>query len=90
MYAIRSYYATHEKSSQAGFAAIAAYREQLAAAAPEDQDAVKREVVRSSLTFADTFPEHEKAAIVLGRITSYNVCYTKLLRYRWQGSLLVQ
>ena len=59
-------YPSHEKSSQAGFAAVAAYREQLAAAAPEDEDAVKREVVRSSLTFADTFPEHEKAAIVLG------------------------
>jgi tetratricopeptide (TPR) repeat protein len=59
-------YPAHETSSQAGFAAVAAYREQLAAAAPENEDAVKREVVRSSLTFADTFPEHEKAAIVLG------------------------
>jgi len=59
-------YPAHEKSSQAGFAAIAAYREQLAAATPEDREEVKREVVRSSLTFADTFPEHEKAAIVLG------------------------
>lgn len=58
-------YPAHEKSSQAGFAAVAAYREQLAAA-PKDEDAVKREVVRSSLKFADTFPEHEKAAIVLG------------------------
>ncbi len=27
---------------------------------------MKREVVRSSLKFADTYPEHEKAAIVLG------------------------
>jgi cellulose synthase operon protein C len=36
------------------------------AVAPEDKDPVKREVVRSSLKFADTFPEHEKAAIVLG------------------------
>jgi hypothetical protein len=27
---------------------------------------VKREAVRSSLKFADTYPEHEKAAIVLG------------------------
>ena len=59
-------YPAHEKSSQAGFAAVAAYREQLAAAASEDEDAVKREVVRSSLKFADTFPEHEKAAIILG------------------------
>jgi TolA-binding protein len=59
-------YPAHEKSSQAGYAAVAAYREQMAAAAPEDKDAVKREVVRSSLTFADAFPKHEKAAIVLG------------------------
>jgi TolA-binding protein len=59
-------YPAHDKSSQAGFAAVAAAREQLAGAAPEDADAVKREVVRSSLRFADTFPEHEKAAIVLG------------------------
>ncbi|MGA7827745.1 MAG: LysM peptidoglycan-binding domain-containing protein, partial [Geobacteraceae bacterium] len=32
----------------------------------EDKDAVRRNVVRSSLKFADTFPDHEKAAIVLG------------------------
>lgn len=59
-------YPTHEKSSQAGYAAVAAYREQLRAAAPEDKDAVRREAIRSSLKFADTFPKHEKAAIVLG------------------------
>ncbi len=59
-------YPPHEKSSQAGYAAVSAYREQLGAVAPEDKDTVKREVVRSSLKFADTFPEHEKAAIVLG------------------------
>ncbi len=59
-------YPTHEKSSQAGYTAIAAYREQLGAATPADEDKVKREVVRSSLKFADTFPSHEKAAIVLG------------------------
>jgi tetratricopeptide (TPR) repeat protein len=59
-------YPLHEKSSQSGYAAVAAYREQLGAVGPEDQDAVKREVVRTSLKFADNFPEHEKAAIVLG------------------------
>jgi TolA-binding protein len=59
-------YPPHEKSSQAGYAAVSAYREQLGAVAPENQDAVKREVVRSSLKFADAFPEYEKAAIVLG------------------------
>jgi len=59
-------YPTHEKSSQAGYAAVSAYRDQLKAAAPEGKDSVKREVVRASLKFADTFPQHEKAAIVLG------------------------
>lgn len=59
-------YPAHEKSSRAGYAAVAAYREQLIIASPEDEDEVRREVVRSSLAFADTFPEHEKAAIVLG------------------------
>lgn len=59
-------YPPHDKSSQAGYTAVSAYREQLGTAAPEDQEAVKREVVRSSLKFVDTFPEHEKAAIVIG------------------------
>ncbi len=59
-------YPTNEKSSQAGYAAVAAYREQLRSAAPGDKDEVRREAVRSSLKFADTFPKHEKAAIVLG------------------------
>ncbi len=59
-------YPPHEKSSQAGYAAVSSYREQLGAAGPEGQETVKREVVRSSLKFADAFPEHEKAAIVLG------------------------
>ena len=59
-------YAANEKSSSAGYAAVFAYREHLATAADENKDTVKREVVRSSLKFAETFPGHEKAAIVLG------------------------
>ncbi len=59
-------YQRHEKSSQAGYAAIYAYRQHLDGVAPATKDQVKREVVRSSLKFADTYPEHEKAAIVLG------------------------
>jgi outer membrane protein assembly factor BamD (BamD/ComL family) len=59
-------YPAHEDSAQAGYAAVYAYREHLGATAPEKQGAVKKEVVRSSLTFADTFPKHDKAAIVLG------------------------
>ncbi len=59
-------YPRHEKSSAAGYAAIYAYQEHLRTTAPEEKDKVKREAVRSSLKFAETYPEHEKAAIVLG------------------------
>ena len=59
-------YSPHEKSSEAGYAAVYAHRNHLGTVAPESMDMVKREVVRSSLKFTDTFPKHEKAAIVLG------------------------
>ena len=59
-------YPTHEKSSTAGYAAVYAHRKHLKIAPAKNRDQVKREVVRSSLKFAETFPEHDKAAIVLG------------------------
>ncbi|HJV34219.1 tetratricopeptide repeat protein [Geomonas sp.] len=59
-------YPDHAKSSAAGYAAIYAYRERLKEAPAGEKEKVKRETVRSSLKFADTFPKHEKAAIVLG------------------------
>jgi len=59
-------YPSHEKASAAGFAAIHAYRQHLAAVGADEKDTVKRETVASSLKFAETFPKHEKAAIVLG------------------------
>ncbi|WP_026841965.1 tetratricopeptide repeat protein [Citrifermentans bremense] len=59
-------YPRYEKSSAAGYAAVFAYREQLKNARAEEKEQVKREGVRSSLRFAETFPEHEKAAIVMG------------------------
>jgi outer membrane protein assembly factor BamD (BamD/ComL family) len=59
-------YPRHKKSSQAGYAAIYAWRQQLAAAAPGEKAQAMKEVVRSSLKFAGAYPEHEKAAIVLG------------------------
>jgi tetratricopeptide (TPR) repeat protein len=62
-------YPLHEKSSKAGYAAVYSYRNHLDTVAPEDKDEVKQEVVRSSLKFADTFPDHKKAAIVLGAAT---------------------
>jgi tetratricopeptide (TPR) repeat protein len=59
-------YAAHERASAAGYAAIYAHREGLKAASEEQKPALKRATVESSLRFADTFPEHEHAAVVLG------------------------
>jgi TolA-binding protein len=59
-------YPRHEKASTAGYAAVFAYREHLDVVPELVREPVRREVVRSSLKFAETFPEHEKAAIVLG------------------------
>ena len=59
-------YAAHEQASAAGYAAIYAYREDLAAAAEEERADVQLATVTSSLRFADTFPDHEQAAVVLG------------------------
>ncbi len=59
-------YPPHEKASAAGYAAVYAFRENLKIATPADSERVRREVIRSSLKFADTFPNHDKAAIVLG------------------------
>jgi tetratricopeptide (TPR) repeat protein len=59
-------YAEHAQSAAAGYAAIYAYREQLKIAGDDQKDAVKRDTVASSIKFADTFPQHEHAAAILG------------------------
>jgi tetratricopeptide (TPR) repeat protein len=59
-------YTRHEKASTAGYAAVYAHRKHLGVAPQTARDPVKIEVVRSSLKFAENFPEHDKAAIVLG------------------------
>ncbi len=58
-------YPKHAKSSEAGYAAVFSYREYLKSAAQAQRGLVKREVIRSSLKFADVYPNHEKAVIVL-------------------------
>ncbi|MFW2373475.1 MAG: tetratricopeptide repeat protein, partial [Gammaproteobacteria bacterium] len=58
-------YLSHEKSSDAGYAAVFAYREFLKIASQSERQLVKREVIRSSLRFADSFPKHDKAVLVL-------------------------
>jgi cellulose synthase operon protein C len=59
-------YPSHEKASEAGYAAVYSHRKHLEATAAGNKDAVKLQVIRSSMTFVETFPQHEKAAIVLG------------------------
>jgi TolA-binding protein len=59
-------YPAHEKSADAGYAAVYAYREQLKVTDKDQQGDIKRDAVASSLRFADAFPQHEKVAAVLG------------------------
>jgi tetratricopeptide (TPR) repeat protein len=59
-------YPAHPQSGAAGYAAIYAHREQLKVIGEEQRAAARRETVASSLRFADTFPQHEQAAAVLG------------------------
>jgi TolA-binding protein len=63
-------YAPHEQASAAGYAAIYAYREQLKVATGAAQLEVKNATVASSLKFADTFPDHEEAPVVLGKAST--------------------
>ncbi|HET7203165.1 MAG TPA: tetratricopeptide repeat protein [Steroidobacteraceae bacterium] len=59
-------YPTHAQSAAAGYAAIFAHRQHLAGVGEDRREAVRRETVASSIRFADTFPQHEHAAAVLG------------------------
>jgi cellulose synthase operon protein C len=59
-------YPSHQRSADAGYAAVYAYREQLKIAAAEQQDVIKRNTIASSLKFADTFPDHAHSSDVLG------------------------
>jgi outer membrane protein assembly factor BamD (BamD/ComL family) len=59
-------YPAHAQSAAAGYAAIYAHREHLKVVSAEAKDAARRDTVTSSLKFADTFPQHEHAAVVLG------------------------
>lgn len=59
-------YPSHEQAPAAGYAAIYAHRENLEIATAARQLELKNATVVSSLRFADTFPEHEQAPVVLG------------------------
>lgn len=58
-------YPAHETSAEAGYAAVFAYREYLKVAGKAQQNIIKREIIRSSLKFAEFFPTHKHAAVVL-------------------------
>jgi outer membrane protein assembly factor BamD (BamD/ComL family) len=59
-------YPAHAQASAAGYAAVYAHRENLKLVGAEANEHARRETVNSSLRFADTFPQHEHAAVVLG------------------------
>lgn len=59
-------YAPHEQASGAGYAAVYAHRENLKVATDAHHLEVRQSTVRSSLKFADAFPDHEQASVVLG------------------------
>lgn len=58
-------YPAHEKAAAAGYAAIFAHRENLKVVAASETQEARRATVASSLRFADTFPQHEQAPVVL-------------------------
>ena len=58
-------YPAHEKSAEAGYAAVYAHRKGLAKVAAEQRTAAVKDTIRSSLKFSETFPQHEKAALVM-------------------------
>ena len=59
-------YPAHEQAAAAGYAAVFAHRQHQSLAVAGQRDDVRRDAVESSLRFADTFPQHEHAAMVLG------------------------
>ena len=59
-------YEHHEQAAAAGYAAVFAHRQNLETATGAHKLEVKKATVASSLTFADAFPDHEQAPVVLG------------------------
>ena len=58
-------YPPNAKSAAAGYAAIYAHREYLKVASADLKDTARRDTINSSIKFADAFPQHEQAAVVL-------------------------
>jgi TolA-binding protein len=58
-------YPVHPKSSESGYAAVLAYREYKQQSPEHMKTGIHKEMIRSSLQFADTYSEHPQAATVL-------------------------
>ncbi len=58
-------YTRHSKSAESAYAAVLAYREHEKQAAVELRAGIHQELIRASLRFADTYPDHKQAAAVL-------------------------
>ncbi len=59
-------YALHPKSSQAGYAAVFAYRQELAQSPEASAPEVLEQTIATSIRFAESFPGHAKAPVILG------------------------
>jgi len=59
-------YAPHEQSAAAGYAAVYAHRQNLAVVTGARRLEVNQATIASSLRFAEAFPQHEEAPVVLG------------------------
>jgi tetratricopeptide (TPR) repeat protein len=82
-------YPPHEQSAAAGYAAVYAHRERQKVAL-EEQDLVQRQAVESSLRFAETFPGHEHAAVVLGAAADDLYAMQQFERARESGHVLLE
>ena len=58
-------YPMHEKSAEAGYAALLAYREHEMSLEGEEKTAWHQQYLDSGLRFADTYPEHPESGTVL-------------------------
>ncbi len=58
-------YPPHERSAEAGYAALLAYREQETRLSGEDRSAWHRRYLDSGLRFADAYPEHPQSGAIL-------------------------
>lgn len=90
-YEITAYdYPPHAKSAAAGYAAIYAHREYLKVAGADVKDAARRDTINSSIKFADAFPQHEQAAVVLAAASQDAYEMKDLMLARDSGRHLIE